>query len=333
MGKLLDDDFLEDGDVSDTDEKVAPEPKPGKEAKDEIAIEIVDDTPDEDKGKWVASDEKDGEPELPNEDELRTYSKSVKKRISELTARLHAERRAREAEVRQFNELTEFTKGLMTENNQIKAVLENGEKVLVGEHKGRLEAQLASARRLLAEAQEAGDANGIATATESIARLASQMDRLSVHTTAPLQRASVEEFEKRYAPRPPQQEASDRAKEWAKKNPWFQNDTLMQAYAIGLHKKLVSEEGISPEGDEYWRRIDSDVRKRFPDKFKDERSAREKPVVVSGVSRGGAAKKVVSLTASQANLAKRLGLSLEQYAQQLVAEEKSSEGMYTHGKR
>jgi hypothetical protein len=88
---MIDSDFIEEGDFDD-------EGKQGKEAKEErwtppeldkvIRPETparpkglmsrsrsVTTTPDEDKGKWVADDQRDGEPDLPEDDEVRGYAK------------------------------------------------------------------------------------------------------------------------------------------------------------------------------------------------------------------------------------------------------------------
>lgn len=341
MGKsLLDDDFLEfEGDdttdiADDGDDVVEKHPKKSTAAKEEIEVEVVDDTPEGDRGKWVADDLKDGEPDLPNEDEVRSYSKDVKKRISQMTARVHAERRAKDEMSRQFAELTEFAKNILNENNQLKNVLENGEKALVGEHKGRLEAQMAQAKRQLAEAQEAGDNAAFAAATEQLSRLAAQLDRVSMHRPAPLQKADVEEFSKKYTVQDKtERQDNSRANDWARKNPWYNNDIPMTSYAIGVHQHLVQREGITPDQDEYWSRIDSEMKSRFPDRFKPDQR-RGKPVVVAGVSRGtsGSPTKKVVLTESQARIARRLGLTVEQYASQVNAERNNEGNMFEHGR-
>lgn len=339
MGKsLLDDDFLDSGDDDlggDDVGQASPSDKlVEKEEAPELEIDVVDDTPEKDKGKWVADDGKDGEPNLPNEEELRSYSKDVQKRFSQMTARIHAERRAREDRERQLNELATFAKKALEENNQLKSVLENGEKVLVGEHKGRLEASMAQVKRQLAEAVEAGDATGQASAYEQMAKLTAQMERLATHNPQPLPKADVEEFDKRWTSAP-QPKIDPRAERWTRENPWFQRDPLMTSFAIGLHKQLVDNEGVLPTSEEYWTKIDSEMRHRFPEKFgkKDAEPRKERHVPVAGVSRGGGGSpKKVTLTESQVRLAKRLGLTPQQYAEQVVAESKSDGNMFTHGR-
>jgi hypothetical protein len=91
----------------------------------------------------------------------------------------------------------------------------------------------------------------------------------------------------------------------------------MTQLAFGLHNKLVAE-GIDPTSDEYYERIDSRVQQLFPEKFEDA-PKKKRANVVASASRSTAAKKV-KLKASQVQLAKRLGLTNEQYARQLMKE-------------
>ena len=67
----------------------------------EVEIEIVDDTPEKDRGrKPLEKDVAD-----PTDDEIESYSDGVKKRISELTHARHDERRAKEALLREKQEI------------------------------------------------------------------------------------------------------------------------------------------------------------------------------------------------------------------------------------
>lgn len=321
---LLDDDFIDDGfdveDVKDSDK--------GKPGEEEVEVEIVDDTPPADKGRWTIS-ENDPDPVLPNEEELRSYSADVKTRFGQLTARVHAERRAKDETARQLAELTAFAKAALEENNKLKGVLENGEKVLVGEHKGRLEGQMQAAKRSLSEAQEAGDMTGVAAATEQMSRLAAQLDRLSVHNAAPIPRANIDDFDRRFQQVKPQAEPNPRAQKWAAENTWFQRDVAMTSYALGLDRQLTQNEGIMPDQEAYWSRIDAEMSKRFPDRFK--QTQQRRAVTVAGVTRGGPAPtRRVTLTETQVRLANRLGLTPKQYAEQIAAEKSSGDGMFTH---
>ncbi len=111
----------------------------------------------------------------------------------------------------------------------------------------------------------------------------------------------------------------------------------MTAYAMGLHQQLVNRDGILPsDGDEYWKRLDSDLRKRFPERFTTERTApRRTDTVVAPASRSASGKttRTVTITESQARLARALGLTAQQYAEQLVAEGNGSNKEWTHGRK
>lgn len=342
MAKPLDSDFEDEDNLDDENdfsfpedqELVVPEKKGKKDDQEKIEIEIVDDTPEADKGKWVADDAKDGEPDIPDEDEVKNYTKDVQKRINKMTARLHAERRAKEDILRQNNERDAILKRLLEENNNLKGLVENGEKVLIGEHKGRLEGQLAAARALYREAAEAGDTTGIIAAQEKIALVVAQMDRLSTHRPQPLPREELPKFDQQQPQGEQQVQADPRAVEWQKKNPWFGRDDAMTGYALGLHKTLIKD-NITPDDDEYYTRINQEMRKRFADRFKPSDNGRRTGSVVAPATRQGrGVPRKVTLTESQARLARRLGLTNEQYAEQLIAEQETGNAKeFTHSKR
>lgn len=328
---LLDDDFIDDGDELDTGKHERwspPEPvevetkKPVKEKEDDLGfkVEISDDTPEEDKGKWVA-DEKD-EPEFPTDDEVKTYAKGAQKRIATMTARIHAERRAREQTARENAEAVELARRLIAENNQLKDFVNNGEKVLMGEHKGRLQAMVEQAKTRYKEAHDAGDVAGQIAAQEQLSQAIAKIERAAGQRPLNLQK-QADPFANRQ-PQPEQPQVDPKAQAWAEKNTWFGKDSAMTGYALGYHKQLTENEGILPDQPEYYQRLDKEMRTRFAEKFNGggNGQARRAPPPVGAVSRtGSAAPRTVRITESQARLAKRLGLTVEQYAQQIVAEQ------------
>ena len=332
---MLDQEFEEEfdiltGNVDDKDGDL-PDPKDVPEDTDTLDVEIVDDTPDEDKGKWTA-DKKPTDVE-DEEDEQAQYSRRVKERIAKETAKVHAERRAKEDRERQLAEAAAFAKRMIEENNRLKGLIENGEKVLVTESNGRLEGQINAAKSALREAREAGDIAGEIAAQENLSKLVAERERLSTYRPQALPRTSEEElkkFEVQQVPQRPQ--PGQRELSWQDKNPWFGKDEVMTATAMAIHGHLVNREGILPaHGDAYWSRIDTEMRKRFPERFQREAAPRRTDTVVAAVSRNNAGKatRKVTLTESQVRLAKRLGLTPAQYAEQLVAESGKKE--WTHG--
>lgn len=298
---------------------------------EEVEVVIEDDTPEADRGMptsdtFVAAPDED--------DEAESYSKKVKKRIDRETAKFNNERRAKEERERQLQELADFSKNLIRENTRLKDMVENGEKVLVNEHTGRLQGELDRAKAAYREAHEAGDVEGMIAAQENIAKATHLMQQASQHQVRPISRTEEKEID-RFVQRP-QPTPAPEAMEWAARNTWFGRDDAMSAVAIAKHKALISQ-GVSPDSGEYYRQIDSEMRMRFPDRFpKQERNqARRTDSVVASVSRGAApnagGRMKVTLTATQVRLATRLGLKPEQYAAQLAAE-RNNEGDWTHGR-
>jgi hypothetical protein len=109
----------------------------------------------------------------------------------------------------------------------------------------------------------------------------------------------------------------------------------MTASALGLHQKLIKEKGQSFEGtDEYWEIVDKTMRKRFPEHDWGDEPARtatkpaqartEKPAtVVAPVSRSTAPTKV-RLKDSQLALIKKMGITPEQYVQEMMKLERAN---------
>lgn len=295
----------------------------GKDDKpsNEVEIEIVDDTPDEDKGRPRRPEGK--EPEIPNDDEIAQYSEGVQKRIKKLRYEFHEERRAKEEAARQLNEATALAKRLMDEKKRMEDALRKGEEILVENAKSKVESDLELARKKFKEAYDAGDADALAAAQERIAELSVQ--KVSAVNYRPVYTEPEQPVQQQPAYQPVVNPPTDpRAVDWAKKNNWFGRDRLMTDYAKHIHDRIVVFDRIDPRTDEYWQTLDGEMRKRFPEMFDDpvEDSRSERPVrqqtsnVVAPASRSTAAKPrtQVKLTATEVALAKRLGLTVEQYA-------------------
>jgi len=295
----------------------------GKDDKpsNEVEIEIVDDTPEEDKGRPRRPEGK--EPEIPNDDEIAQYSEGVQKRIKKLRYEFHEERRAKEEAARQLEEATNLAKRLMEEKKRMESALRKGEEILVENAKSKVESDLELARKKFKEAYDAGDADALAAAQERIAELSVQ--KVSAVNYRPVYTEPEQPVQQQPAYQPVVSPPTDpKAVDWAKKNNWFGRDRLMTDYAKHIHDRIVVFDRIDPRTDEYWQTLDGEMRKRFPEMFDDpgEDSRSERPVrqqtsnVVAPASRSTAAKPrtQVKLTATEVALAKRLGLTVEQYA-------------------
>jgi len=286
----------------------------------EFEVDIVDDTPEEDKGKPRRAE--DAEAQIPEDDEIANYSENVQKRIKQLKFEYHEERRRKEEASRMQEEAVEYARKIYEENQKLRKTLEEGEGVLVQQAKSRVEAELDRAKASYKEAYETGDPDKLLEAQEKLTALQNEKYRVESYKPKP---QKAEEQPRQFQAKPKVPEPDARTKQWAAQNDWFGNDSEMTGYAFGVHETLVKQ-GINPQtqADEYYSRIDASMRQRFPDKF-GEQIIEDAPVrqagsVVAPASRSAKKPRRVQLTSTQVALAKRLGLTAEQYAAQLLKE-------------
>lgn len=305
---------------------------------DEFEIEIQDDTPEEDRPYKKAAEEKAAKPEKSDEpasgaddDDLEGYSDKVKKRISKLKYDYHEERRAREEAARIEREAVEYARRLQEENARLQKVIQDGEGIVLNQAKQRLTVQLEQAKQAYMRAYEAGDAAAVADAQLKMTEL--KAEELRLQTFKPRVPQPQQQFQPQPQPQQPattQQPAQPdpRAQRWAQENAWFGKDEEMTALAFGVHERLVKS-GVAPTSEEYYNKIDEAMRRRFPDKFGVEAPEEKAPprpagnVVAPGGRNTGKAPRKVVLTSSAVALAKRLGLTPEQYAAQLLKDGKN----------
>jgi hypothetical protein len=297
------------------------------ENSDDFEIEIEDDTPPQDKGRNPS------EPEFVEKlekDELDEYSAEAKKKIDGFRKIYHDERRAKEAAERERQEALNITKQLYEENKALKGKVSSTESVAIEGFKTTAEQELAMAKKDYRDAYESGDAEKLVDAQERMTTAKIKIDRAIDAGQNLNQRRALQEQENdvQIQQRPQQQYQTDqKATSWQDRNPWFGQDDEMTSLALGLHEKLVKQNGMAyATTDEYYKRIDETMRKRFPENFEetqvdDEKSAaRTKPsTVVAPASRSTSSKKI-RLTTSQLSIAKKLGLTPEQYARELLKE-------------
>ena len=300
-----------------------------QEVSDEIEIKVEDDTPPEDRGRKPLP--KEVVDEL-DKDDLEEYSDKVKKRLGQMKKVWHDERRAKEAALREREEALRFAQIRDQEVRQLKQRLGNGEKAYFQEVTKAANNDLGVAKERLKQAYEAGDAEKITEAQEALTEA-----KLRIKQYENFQPSLQEDFtgvqptQQYQVPPAPQPAIDQKAEAWKDKNPWFGTDEEMTALALGLHEKLVRS-GVDPRSDDYYDRVNATMRKRFPDYFDAEVEQEEKPTqtreaekpartkpanVVAPVTRGTAPRQV-RLTPTQVAIAKKLGLSNEQYARELM---------------
>ena len=306
--------------------------KPAAEDDGGFDVEIEDDTPEPDRGRKPMK-----EPvEEPTEDELASYDEKVQQRIKKFTRGYHDERRAKEEALREREAAEKMTKQLWDQNRKLQEQVSLGSKAYIEQSKSSAEMEFDNAKKRFKEAVESGDYDAQTDAQVEISRATLNLDK--VQNMRPLQ---VEENDVQIQQRSTNQPAvSQRDESWMQKNTWFGTDPEMTASALGLHQKLAKEHGANFVGsDDYYKRVDATMRRRFPEYYDDSQSYEDdapskkasepvyedepprratKPAnVVAPASRSTPPNRI-RLKASEAAIARRLGVPLEEYAKQVA---------------
>jgi hypothetical protein len=303
----------------------------------EINVEVVDDRPLADQVEPRDSSRNDNsandfDKEM-SEAEIEALGQGATKRIKRLRYEFHEERRGREAAQRMSDEAVRFAQHEKGENERLRQLLSRGEEALLSEVRSRAEISLTSAKDRYRSALSEGDPDEVIKANEEMnnAQIISHQAR-NYEQVLPQQQELQQPAQ---VARPPQaQQAAPQQDpkllKWVSENQWFNKDLEMTNLTLGIHKNLVEKHGMSPYSDEYYNRVDSRLREINPkffgidgDQGKEEPAARHVPSVVASASRSsGKGPRTVQLTSTAANLAERLGLTTEQYALQVLADEK-----------
>jgi len=296
-------------------------------------VEIEDDTPPEDRGRRPMKTQV----EDVTEDELSEYDEKVQARIKKLGKGYHDERRAKEEALREREAAEKLTKQLWDQNRQLQQQVSLGSKAYIEQSKSSAEMEFENAKKKYKEAYESGDSDAVVEAQAEVSRATLNLDK--VQNMRPLQ---VEENDVQIQQRSTNQpNVSQRDQRWMQKNTWFGTDPEMTASALGLHQKLAKEHGADFVGsDEYYKRVDATMRRRFPEYYEDDTQSYEddapskkasepayedepprratKPAnVVAPASRSTPPNRI-RLKASEAAIARRLGVPLEEYAKQVA---------------
>jgi hypothetical protein len=283
----------------------------------EPEVEIVDDTPEEDRNRTPMAEP----PKDVTDDELAKYDEGVQKRIKHFTKGYHEERRAKEAALREKDEAIRIAQAIVEENKKLKGSLNSNQTALIEQAKKNVANDLEEAKRKYKAAYESGDSDAMVAAQEELTDAKMKAQRISSFRPTPLQ-----DQETNVQMRQPEAEVprpDEKALRWQEKNPWFGSDEEMTSFALGYHTKLIKS-GVATNSDDYYEKLNSRLKQVFPDAFESEKTEDaptppKKSNVVAPATRSTAPRKVV-LTKSQVEIAKRLGVPLELYARK-VAEE------------
>jgi hypothetical protein len=248
-----------------------------------------------------------------SEDEFKKSENQTQKRINRLTKKM------REAE-KNAEEATRFAQLKAKENQELAQRLNQMDNNYVDQYSGRVESEISQTETALRNAMEIGDTEAAVSAQRRMTQLAVEADRAAQAKLANERRQKVaaerpvpQQTVAQPAPRP-----DPKAENWAQKNDWFGEDSAMTYAAFGIHKELVESEGIDPKSDEYYDTLDRRMKEEFPHKFKDGSQSKRPAQTVASVNRssgtGRSSGNKVRLTQRQVAMAKKLGVSLEQYA-------------------
>lgn len=300
-------------------------------------VEIEDDTPLEDQRRKPMK-----EPvEDPTEDELSSYDEKVQARIKKFTRGYHDERRAKEEAFREREAAETFAKQVFEENKRLQQQLSTGSKAFIETSKGAAEVELEAAEKAYKQAYEDGNSEALVMAQKAITKASIKLDRAT-------DMRPIEVEDREFKALPPAESdkprLTPRTQKWVDKNSdWWGVDDEMTMSAMGLDKRLQREYGPDYVGtEEYFQTIDKTMRRRFPEHFEDVQSEEEdtpppkkrvsEPVdeddepprraqkftsVVAPASRSTPPNRI-KLKASEAEVARRLGVPIEEYAKQVA---------------
>ena len=317
--------MIEEGAVQEAEDAVEEEDVPDPDA---FEVSIVDDTPEEDRGRAKQADyADDAEGEDEDLDETQ-FSKRIQKRINKLRYDYNEERREKERFQRENAEAVNYAQSIQSQNEELRNQSAELRRLLYDQVAAKTDTEIESVKRRYKEAYENGDTDSVVSAQEDLSRLYAEKTRFS---------AESDSFEQQAAPQqqPVQQQQPNipppdpMAVDWLKRNSWFQQPGYeeMTGYAVGLHEKLVKQ-GVDPRNNpSYYENIDTALQKQFSEFFGEGQeqaseapTSRRTPVVAPSKRGTGRTPRKVELTSTQVSLAKKLGLSPQQYAAQLVKE-------------
>ena len=314
---MADNDFQFPDEIEEKEKKVAESEDSGFE------IEVIDDRPEEDQ-KNATPLPKEIVEEVENDD-LEEYSKEAKQRLLQMKKLINDERREKEQAVREQQEAIRVAQTIIEENKKLKENLTSGEKVLVDSVKNTAARDVEMAKKAYKEAYDSGDSDLLVDAQEKLTEAKLKMNQYENYQY----KYDEESFKNQENAVQSQLQQSQPARldsktqAWLDKNSWYGTDDDMSFLAMGIHRRL-ERDGVPIGSDHYWSSIDTEMHKRFPEKFAGESTAETKDsvrqkssTVVAPATRSTSPKKI-RLTQTQLALAKKFKLSPEQYAMELT---------------
>jgi len=302
----------------------------------EIQVEVVPE-PEEEKPRLKNGDTRALDV---RDEEIDKYGREVQDRIKKLRFAFHEERRQKEPKERDLVSTTDYAQRLHRENEQLRRNVQRTEQAVVHQAISRVDAEINQARQQNRAALEAGHTDQIVESQEKLARAVAEKDRLALLQTAPAEEEHAQEP-------PPPPRPDERTQQWFARNTWWKQPghEKRTGYAIGLHEELARK-GVTAisNPDLYWKTIEEELNRVFPEaagngngngansngngySAEEREDNGSRPLAVAGGTRSTGSPnnagrtRVIRLSESQVRLARRIGLTPEQYAHQLAIEE------------
>ena len=301
--------------------------KVGGKVDDNFEFEIEDDTPEQDRNREPMPKQLVEDLE---KDELEQYDEGVKQKLKQLKKVWNDERREKEAAQREHQEAVELARRVLEENKKMKSYMSSGEKDFITAVTSAANLELEMAKRTYKDAYDMGDTDRIIEAQQAMQEANIKLAQVKNFKVPTLQddNYGVQTQSSEQSYQTPAVKPDYKAMAWQERNTWFGQDKEMTAAALGLHEKL-KENGVSIGSDEYYSTLDKTMRRRFNEYFGDSEtpnskgeSASSKPSTVVAPATRSTSSNKIKLKTSQVALAKKLGLTNEQYAQAVLKLEK-----------
>jgi hypothetical protein len=293
----------------------------------QFEIEVVDDTPEEDRKNAVPMPKEIVE-ELDNDD-LESFAGEAKTKLMQMKKVYNDERRRAEAAEKEQAEAIALAKAILEENKKLKSKLTVGEQNLVTNVKQNIGHELLAAKQAYKDAYDSGDSDRLVDAQEKLTEVKLKAQQIEQYKPEYSEEALQEQENEVKIQQQPQR-LDSKTQSWLDKNKWYGVDDDMSYLAHGIHRRL-EREGVPIGSDHYWTTIDEEVKKRFPEKFGESEEIKNSPeaetktsaksnrpaTVVAPATRSTSPKRV-TLSLRQQALAKKLNLTNEQYAYELT---------------
>jgi hypothetical protein len=321
----LDDDFVNDEAIEDDDEPVTPAKQAKPEDDDDFEVEIVDATPEEDRGRQPP----EGVEELDSEEHRQEIealnNEKIKQRFAQYTYRANEERRRADRLEREMQAAAEIAQRWQQENAMLRrSMVEAGTQQAVARRE-QIDAEIASTRTLIQKAVDEGDGAGLAAAQERMGMLTAEKTAIMSRPRPPQPQQRQQPQQPQPQPRQPQPQVHPNTSAWVEKNKWFgaPGSERMTAFAKSIDAELINR-GMTPDDPQYFREIDTALRETFPKNFV-RKNGKTPPVAGARRSDNPAGGGKITLTSDEVALAKRMGVTVKDYAKEKARLQKAGE--------